>query len=265
MRSKPHIASFFDQEDRVSEREFQVPVEQPLALSINEQPAAVIMRQPGDDIELAVGYCLTEGLVGDVSEILSARHCESGPDAVNVFIEGTPPSHVRRVGTGCTDAQESPESLPDALTPGGEVVWDAADLLSMLPQFRDHQEQRRQSGGTHGAALFDRSGKLVVLHEDIGRHNAVDKVVGHCLLRKVALSEMALVVTGRASSTMVTKTVRAGIPLLATMSNATSLGLELAEKLGLTLVTYLRGKRFRICSHLYRIATPSAEARPEEA
>ncbi len=258
MRSKSFAAGLLGRDGQLTEREVLAPVEQPLILLINDQPAAVIMRQPGDDIELAVGYCLTEGLVTDPSAILSAQHCESESDAVNVFIEGTPPDRVRRVGTDCTEAQGLFQELPSALTFEDEVVWEAADLLGMIPQFRDHQEQHRQSGGTHGAALFDGRGKLVVLREDVGRHNAVDKVVGHCALRDLPIADMALVTSGRASSSMVTKTVRAGIPLLATMSNTTSLGLELADQLGLTLITYLRGKQFRLCTHPSRIRTEAA-------
>ncbi len=254
MRSESHLVEVFGAKEQPGQQEVQVPVEAPLHLRVNGEPAATIMRQPGDDIELAVGYCLTEGLIGDPSALLTVRHCETDANTVDVLIQGEPPERPRLVGTSCMDGEElSEDMLPGPLELAPETTWRAADLLAMPPQFRDHQEQHRLSGGVHAAALFDREAKLVVLREDVGRYAAADKVVGGCAIQKLPTADMLLMVSGRASSMMVVKTVRAGIPVLATMSNTSSLGLELADHLGLTLVTYLRGKHFRVCTHPFRI------------
>jgi len=254
MRSEPHLVEVFGANEQPGQQEVQVPVEQPLLLRVNGGLAATIMRQPGDDIELAVGYCLTEGLIADAGAVLTVRHCETDDNTVDVLIQGEPPEHPRLVGTSCMDGAELSEAqLPEPLQLDRETAWSVADMFAMPPQFRDHQQQHRLSGGVHAAALFDQEANLVVLREDVGRYSAADKVVGYCALGKLPMADMVLMVSGRASSMMVVKTVRAGIPVLATMSNTSSLGLELADRLGLTLVTYLRGKKFRVCTHPFRI------------
>lgn len=254
MRSVSRPVDIFQQTGQPVSKEVLVPVERALHLRVNDELAAVLMRQPGDDLELAVGYCLTEGLVTDATELLSARNCEEEVNTVDVLIAGSPPAQPRGVGTECIGAEQMLGELPAPLDLDSDMTWPGHQLLDMPGQFRAHQQQHKLSGGVHGAALFDRDGKLVVLREDIGRHNAVDKAVGYSVLHDLPLTEMALMVSGRASSSMVLKAVRAGIPLLATMSNTTSLGWELADRLGLTLVTYLRGNSFRICSHSVRIS-----------
>ncbi len=254
VRNSSRSADVFERTGQKVSKEVLVPVEQLLRLQVNGKLAAVLSRQPGDDIELAVGYCLSEGLVGDPREVLSARHCDMDSDTVDVSIAGSPPAEPRWVDTECINAQQILGELPAPLDAVPGVTWDSCQLLAMLPQFRDRQEQHKQSGGVHGAALFGHDGKLVVLREDIGRHNAVDKAVGYCVLHRLLTADMALMVSGRPSASMVIKAARANIPLLATTSNTTSLGWELADRLGLTLVTYLRGKSFRICTHPVRIS-----------
>ena len=253
MRSTSRSVDIFGQAGHQASEEVLVPVERALRLQVNGELAAVVMRQPGDDLELAAGYCLTEGLVTDATELLSARHCEEEADSVDVLVVGLPVIQPRWVGTDCIDAEQLLGELPPALATDLSVTWLSHQLPAMPPQFRDHQKQHKQSGGVHGAALFDCDGELVVLREDIGRNNAVDKVVGYSALHKLSLAEMALMVSGRASASMVLKAVRAGVPLLATMSNTTSQGWELADHLGLPLITYLRGKSFRLCTHAFRI------------
>ncbi len=253
MRNVSHSVNIFEQAGHQASEEVLVPAERALRLQVNGELAAVVMRQPGDDVELAIGYCLTEGLLADNMQLLSARHCDEEANSVDVLVAGSPVIQPRWVGTDCIDAEQMLGELPPALAADPGVTWLSRQLPAMPPQFRDHQKQHKQSGGVHGAALFDRDGKLVVLREDIGRHNAVDKVVGYSVLHELMLNNMALMVSGRASASMVIKAVRARIPLLATMSNTTSLGWELADRLGLTLITYLRGNSFRLCTHVFRI------------
>ncbi len=260
MRSISRPVDIFQQSSQPVSKEVLVPVERALHLRVNDKLAAVLMRQPGNDLELAVGYCFTEGLATNTAALLSVQHCEEEVNTVNVLIAGSPPAQPRRIGTECTGADQMVGELPAPLDIDSDMTWPAHQLLNMSVQFRAHQRQHKLSGGVHGAALFDRDGKLVVLREDIGRYNAMDKAVGYSVLHDLPLTAMALMVSGRASSNMVLKAVRARIPLLATMSHTTSLGWKLADHLGLTLVTYLRGKSFRICCHSVRIAqmtTPS--------
>jgi FdhD protein len=117
----------------------------------------------------------------------------------------------------------------------------------------DLQDIHRDIGGTHGAALFDETGKAVTVAEDIGRHNAVDKAIGYCLLREIRLDDKILVTSGRASYEMATKAIRVGIPIAASVSAPTALAVQLAEDRGLTLIGYLRGKRMNVYTHPERL------------
>ena len=254
MRSESHFAQIRQPgEEPSARRKVWTPVEQPLTIRANGQPVALLMRQPGEDLELAVGYCLTEGLVQEGRAILSARHCETEAGIEDVLLAGTLAASPRLVGTECLSAEDLLGELPAALPLRRKPLVGAAALVRMAGELRDHQEQHRLSGGTHAAALFTHDGQFMVLREDVGRNNAVDKAVGYCILRQLSPTKMALLVTGRASSSMVLKAVRAGVPILASISNTTSLGLDLARRLRLTLVTYLRGQRFRVSAHPRRL------------
>jgi len=118
---------------------------------------------------------------------------------------------------------------------------------------RELQTVYRQVGGTHAAALFDTTGKAAILGEDIGRHNAVDKVIGHCLLWDIPLGDKVLVTSGRASYEMATKAIRVGIPIAVSISAPTSLAVQIAQDRGLTLIGYLRGGRMNVYTHAERI------------
>jgi FdhD protein len=130
----------------------------------------------------------------------------------------------------------------------------AGILLGLGRSMRDGQRVHHEVGGTHAAALFDLAGKMVALAEDIGRHNAVDKVIGRSLLYGEQLTNRVLVTSGRASYEMVVKAIRVGIPVIASVSAPTSLAVQLAHDRGLTLVGYLRGGRMNVYTHAHRIA-----------
>lgn len=129
----------------------------------------------------------------------------------------------------------------------------ATVLLGLDRAMRERQDIHRSVGGTHAAVIFDASGKAITLAEDIGRHNAIDKAVGYCLLRGIALYDKILLTSGRASYEMATKAVRVGIPVIASVSAPTSLAVQLAEDRGLTLIGYLRGGRMNVYTHMERI------------
>jgi len=128
-------------------------------------------------------------------------------------------------------------------------------LQHLIGQITQQQAAYRAAGGVHAAAILATGGQIVVVAEDIGRHNAVDKATGYCLLRGIPLSDKLLVSTGRASYDMVAKGVRLGVPILASLSSPTSLAVELAEALNCTLVGYLRGKALNVYAHGWRITT----------
>jgi FdhD protein len=250
-----------------------VPVEEPLEIVINGQSVAVLMRMPGQEKELVGGFCVSEGYVRRVEDILLIHHCGSGHPApgreeeegmgesrnrvqVRVVEEGFfwsgRPGVIRLIGSGCgaVDVSAMSETLPLLCD---EFSVSASMLLGLGKAMRDRQRVHRQVGGTHAAALFDARGRAVTVAEDIGRHNAVDKAVGYCLLRGISLENKVLVTSGRASSEMATKAIRVGIPIVATISAPTSLAVQLAQDRGLTLIGYLRGGRLNVYTHEERL------------
>lgn len=252
--------------------DIQVVLEEPLEIVINGQPTAVLMRMPGNEKELAAGFCISEGYVRSAADILLIHHCGLGhpsptgrePDALEsrnrVEIRVTPegfsppeqPDVIRLIRSGCGAAEVSAlsETLPHV---SQKLSITARTLLGLGRELRAGQQVHREAGGTHAAALFDRTGKVVALAEDIGRHNAVDKVIGRSLIWGTPLTDRVLVTSGRASYEMVVKAIRVGIPVVASVSAPTSLAVQLAQDRGLTLVGYLRGERMNVYTHAHRI------------
>jgi len=255
-----------------------VVIEEPLEIRLNGQPVAVLMRTPGLEKELAAGFCMSEGLVASFSDIALVRHCgQVGSDDIpGDDVEGDALDRSRNrvdvtlvpgatalvekgaavqwVLSGCGRTQLRDLAL--GLTPVDAKVTVSAETLSHLQgQMTRQQASYRAAGGIHAAAAFDASGKAMVVCEDIGRHNALDKVIGYCLLRGIPLRDKFLVSTGRASYDMVAKGVRLGVPIVASLSSPTSLAVELADALNCTLVGYLRGKTLNVYTHGWRILT----------
>ncbi len=249
-----------------------VVVEEPLEIRIGGQPVAVLMRTPGLEKELAAGFCLGEGLVADLMDIALIRHC--GRALPDELVEGDPMDESRnrvdvtllasartprdridvvqmiRSGCGRTDISD----LADNLTPVNSNVRIPLETLPhLLGQITRQQAAYRAAGGIHAAAVFDAHGRAIVVCEDIGRHNAVDKAVGHCALRGISLKDKILVSTGRASYDMVAKGVRLGVPIIASISSPTSMAVELADALQCTLLGYLRGKKLNVYTHGWRL------------
>jgi FdhD protein len=258
-----------------------IVVEEPLEIRLNGQPVAILMRTPGMEKELAAGFCLGEGLVADMQDIALVRHCgravpdelaegdalDESRNQVDVCLMPGAASPGERIETvplirsGCGRADAT--ALAEGLAPIKADIRISSATLPHLPgQITRQQAAYRSAGGIHAAAVFDSRGQPVIVCEDIGRHNAVDKAVGYCLLRGLPLHDKILVSTGRASYDMVVKGVRLGIPILASISSPTSLAAELAEALNCTLLGYLRGKTFNIYTHGWRIVAdgqPSKE------
>jgi FdhD protein len=251
-----------------------IVIEEPLEIRLDGTTVAVLMRSPGLEKELAAGFCLGEGLVTSLMDIALVRHCgravaddvasadalDESRNRVDVTLmpgavgAAKQQDVVQLIRSGC--GRIDVQALAENLDPVQADVRVGVGVLPHLPaQITRQQGAYREAGGIHAAALFDVEGRAVVVCEDIGRHNAVDKAVGYCLLRGIRLHDKLLVSTGRASYDMVAKGVRLGLPIMASISSPTSLAVELAETLNCTLLGYLRGKRVNIYTHGWRIDT----------
>lgn len=235
--------------------------EEPLQILASGNPLVVTMRTPGHDRELAAGFLWTEGLIENHDQILSFRDQESRDEQAGNTIEvelredAIRPRNVERnflsnsscglCGKTSIDAVRSKGLRP--LGPGFTI--EAETLCSLPAQLRAHQSVFDRTGGLHAAALFNARGELVALREDIGRHNAVDKVVGWALLRgMIPLSSHVLLVSGRGGFEIIQKAISAGVPIVASVSAPSSLAVQLARELNLTLIGFLRGRRFVVYS-----------------
>jgi FdhD protein len=259
--------------DKTEERVDYVVLEEPLEIVVNEKTIAILMRLPGQEKELAAGFCVTEGYIRRAEDILLIHHCGQGLPApgeeetegtfgsrnrteLQVIEEGLIPrdraeaTRLIRSGCGAADIGPMRETLP--LLPEG-IVADAPLLLDLARRVRELQVVHDRTGGVHAACVFGLQGEVIGIAEDIGRHNAVDKVLGHCLLRRIPLRDKILITSGRASYEMAVKAIRVGVPVVATMSSPTSLAVELAEDRGLTLIGYLRGGRMNVYTHGERL------------
>ncbi|WP_158880675.1 formate dehydrogenase accessory sulfurtransferase FdhD [Amycolatopsis anabasis] len=245
--------------------------EEPLEIRVGGRALAVTMRTPGHDVELAHGFLLSEGVVADRTDVATARYCDSvddtGRNTYNVLDialgEGVPAPETgveRNFYTTsscgvCGKAALDAVRLKTRFDPAGSEFAVTPEALAGLPDaLRARQRVFATTGGLHAAALFAADGTLVVVREDIGRHNAVDKVLGWALLEnRVPLREHGLLVSGRASFELVQKAAMAGIPLLAAVSAPSSLAVELAEEHGMTLVGFLRGESMNLYSGDQRV------------
>ncbi|MFP5236552.1 MAG: formate dehydrogenase accessory sulfurtransferase FdhD [Acidobacteriota bacterium] len=247
--------------------------EEPLEIRIGETPVAVTMRTPGHDRELAAGFLFTEGLVEDPAEI----DCINDPPAVGprenriavVLRNGNfKPEDLRRNFFAASGCGICGKAAIESIRRRGLRMLDhgfsiAPEVLCELPEaIRSQQAIFERTGGLHAAALFDELGKLLVLREDIGRHNAVDKVIGWAALEgRLPLSRHVLLVSGRGGFEIVQKTLAARIPVLASVSAPSSLAVRMARELGLTLIGFLRGERFVIYAGDQRVLAAEGRRR----
>ncbi|MGO4455563.1 formate dehydrogenase accessory sulfurtransferase FdhD [Arthrobacter sp. RAF14] len=255
-------------------------VEEPLEIRVASSPLAVTMRTPGHDVELATGFLVSEGIIADGGDIRTAIHC-GGPgtggeeNTYNVLdialaphVAPPSPDAARNFYTTsscgvCGKASiEAVETVSQHDVSVDPVTVEAALLATFPDRLRERQAAFEKTGGLHAAALFDAAtGELLVVREDVGRHNAVDKVVGWAAQNgRLPLTGTVLQVSGRASFELVQKAVMAGIPVLAAVSAPSSLAAELAESMGLTLVGFLRGASMNVYAGAERILTGSVEA-----
>jgi FdhD protein len=248
-------------EDRIVPFSHPVIEEEPLALFINDKPYVTLMRLPGHEKELITGFLFTEKLIGSMGDILYLKHCGSGVDdqnRVDVRLSNNCKVEPRKLEARSACGLCS-RTFIDGLTQNLSPLPDRTPLVSVTTlreierEITLHQREFQKTGAVHAAALYDSSGKLLVLREDIGRHNALDKVIGHGLIRRWNMREMIVVSTGRASFEMAYKTLRANIPVLASVSAPTSMALQLSRRYGLTLIGFFRREGFNIYTSQERI------------
>lgn len=232
--------------------------ESPLIISVNWAQEYSIMRTPGHDEELTVGFLFTEGIIQGLDEITHIRKCkgEKGGMDVSTLDTGTP--QVRRatsVNSSCgLCGRVDLDSLVEGLQPVEETfTFPAEQLHGLYQHIREAQALFHATGASHAVALFDAQGQVVVLREDVGRHNALDKVIGERLLGRKPLAGHGAFLSGRASLEMIIKAARAGFPLVAAVSAPTDLAVQAAERLKITLCGFVRGKEVTIYSHPERI------------
>ncbi len=252
-------------------------VEEPLEIRLAGESYVVTMRTPGDDIDLVHGLLHSEGLIAEGADLVAARYClGTGPDGLNTYNvldvslaahRPLPSAADRRnvitssacgiCGTTSIDqvVRTTSHPLDHELRVPAELILSAPDRL------RTEQKAFAKTGGLHAAGLMDLDGTLVCVREDVGRHNAVDKVVGWAIRAgRLPLAQMILVVSGRASFELTQKAVLAGIPVMAAVSAPSSLAAELATEAGLTLAGFVRGDRMNVYAHAERIIPPAGDS-----
>lgn len=246
----------------------QLAKEEPLEIRVRGRSVAVTMRTPGHDKELAAGFLVSEGLIHERSDVVEIAYCQRGEAAdfentLNVFLA---PSveidfekltrHVFASSSCGVCGKASIEAVQQHFAPVESRMKMASSTILKLPdRLRKAQAAFAKTGGLHAAAIFDARGKLIVLREDVGRHNAVDKVIGHGFLKKLFLfDEHVLLVSGRASFEIMQKALAARVPMVCAVSAPSSLAVEFAQESGQTLVGFLRGETMNVYSHPERVS-----------
>ncbi|HWC18412.1 MAG TPA: formate dehydrogenase accessory sulfurtransferase FdhD [Terriglobales bacterium] len=241
-------------------------VEEPLEIRIGDTPLSVTMRTPGNDLELAAGFLFSEGVIASRGTLKKLEPLASASAGNTVS------AHIAQDASSITSVPQRNFFAASSCGICGKATIDSlrarglkapnpdlrisADVLCSLPEkLLESQAVFGRTGGLHAAGAFTTSGELLVLREDIGRHNAVDKIIGWALLNdRLPLSECVLMVSGRGGFEIVQKSLVAGIPVLASVSAPSSLAVQMARELGMTLVGFLRGKRFVVYSGEQRFA-----------
>ena len=251
-----------------------VAAEEPLQISLDGAPLSIVMRTPGNDLELALGLLWAEQVIRSPGDVIGVRISAEAAEAeaslhvaadlvesnqIDVHLRSAPGRRPERsflsssaCGVcGATTVESLALDFP-RLEPGPTL--DASVLTRLADRLRERQRIFESTGGLHAAGLFDTAGELELLREDIGRHNAVDKIVGRAFLdRLLPLRDRVLAVSGRAGYEVVQKAVAAGIPILAAVGAPSSLAVATAERFGMTLVGFLREDRFNVYTSPERI------------
>ena len=236
-------------------------VEEPMEIRLNDVPLAVVMRTPGDEPDLALGFAITEGIVASPEDITSVESLGEGrwnlklADGVTVDPEQFKRNFYSTSSCGvCGKASIDAIRVAGSSPPPGPIV-SAEVILSLPPRLLERQDAFHLTGGLHAAAAFDPSGEVRAVREDIGRHNATDKLVGHLARQEWPIPSVGLLVSGRVSFEIVQKAAVAGISLVCGVSAASSLAVDLANEFGMTVVGFLRESGFTVYCGKSRVSS----------
>jgi len=252
-----------------NETEDWVAREEPLEIRVKGESIVVTMRTPGHDKELAIGFLLAEGVITNSSDVLEIAYCQQGEaslhkNILNVFLSPEVEINLDRLkrnvyaSSSCgLCGKASIESLQNIFEPLNkiETVISIDKILTLAQKLRAKQSTFDKTGGLHAAGIFDRNGELLVLREDIGRHNAVDKILGHLFLKnRMPLEDCVLMVSGRASFEIIQKSLAGRVGIICAVSAPSSLAVDMAKESGQTLIGFLRERKFNVYSHKERIS-----------
>lgn len=256
--------------EQIRDRPDRLVTEEPMEIRIDSPgndptPLAVVMRTPGHDFELAAGFCLTEGIVEDATQLFEVRYC-LGADAdqqynvvtvatrVPVDLAGRDRSFVSSASCGVCGKATLDQLEVDCAPLGAGPRVALSTLVGLPDQLRAGQTVFDATGGLHAAALMGADGAVQIVREDVGRHNAVDKLVGHALLAgRLPLDDAVLVVSGRTSFEIIQKAARAGITIVVAVSAPSSLAVATAARFGMTLVGFVRDGRANVYTGAARV------------
>ena len=247
--------------DSVETVEDYLVVEEPMEIRLDGVPLAVVMRTPGDEQDLALGFAITEGIVAGPEDVIGVDPLGEGRWDLRLADDVTvDPEQFKRNFYSTSSCGVCGKASIDAIRVAGSSpppapVVSADVILSLPPRLLERQEAFHSTGGLHAAAAFDPSGKIMAVREDIGRHNATDKLVGHLARQKWPIPSLGLLVSGRVSFEIVQKAAVAGISLVCGVSAASSLAIDLADEFGMTVIGFLREGGFTVYCGESRISS----------
>ena len=237
-----------------------VAVEAPITIDVAGVDTYVVLCSPADTRELALGFLLTEGVIDGMSDVAEARPCDDDPNVIRVKLTGPIP-RVNDEGRnllivsacGLCGSESLTHKLASLPTVGRVLQLDKAVLRVARHALREQQPLFSACGGSQAAGIFDERGRLLASAEDTGRHNALDKAIGKCLLQGIDMAGRAAVLSGRASLEMVSKCSRAGLELISAISAPSSLAVEVADRCQITLCGFVRENRATVFTHPERL------------
>ena len=253
-----------------TERDDRIAAEEPLEIRVEGQSVAVVMRTPGHDRELAAGFLVTENLIRARADIFDITQCGSSAadQVVNVTLRDPAafdPSKLTRHVFSSSSCGVCSKATIDAVRQQFAAVRSGcrirAEIILQLPsRLRQKQQTFEETGGLHACALFDVDGKLLAVREDVGRHNALDKLIGHALLEaRLPLRDDVLFLSGRISFEMMQKALAARIPIVAAISAPTTLAIDFARESGQTLIGFVRGETMNVYAGAARVIAPPSD------